>query len=342
MSLLEIRDLMITFQTQRGLLPAVSGIDIEAQAGEIVGVVGESGCGKTVTALSVMGLLPDRARTSGEILLDGTDLLGLTPEEMRRTRGTRISMIFQEPMAALNPVLTVGRQLTEPLVRIMGIGESEATEQAVRMLETVHVSGARERLSAYPHQLSGGLCQRVMIAMALIRQPRLLIADEPTTALDVTIQAQILDLLRELRDRTGTAILLITHDLGVVAELCDRVYVMYAGHVMEQGNVYQIFDDPMHPYAYGLMRSMPEAGRANTGREELYSIPGTVPDLMNMPSGCPFCPRCAESGPLCREILPQLVRISKGHAVRCWKYVGTHRAHDADRTEEREGARVAR
>ncbi len=342
MGLLEIRDLKIKFATQRGPLSAVSGVDIEARAGEIVGIVGESGCGKTVTALSVMGLLPERTRTSGKILLEGENLLTLTPEEMRRVRGTHISMIFQEPISALNPVLTIGHQLTEPLVRIMGLGQAEATEQAVRMLETVHVSAARERLSAFPHQLSGGLCQRVMIAMALIRQPRLLIADEPTTALDVTIQAQILHLLRELRDRTGTAILLITHDLGVVAELCDRVYVMYAGHIMERGNVYQIFDDPLHPYAYGLMRSMPDAGRDSADHGELYSIPGTVPDLANMPPGCPFRPRCEQSGPLCREILPPVVRISKEHAVRCWKYVDTHHAHGTQWAEERGGVHAER
>lgn len=329
MPLLGIRNLQITFETRRGRLRAVSGVDIEAGGGEIVGVVGESGCGKTVTALSVMGLLPERARADGEILLDGENLLAYTPEEMRRARGTRISMIFQEPVTALNPVLTIGRQLTEPLVRVMGLGQAEATERAVRMLETVRVSAARERLSAFPHQLSGGLCQRVMIAMALIRQPRLLIADEPTTALDVTIQAQILSLLRELRDRTGTAILLITHDLGVVAELCDRVYVMYAGHIMEQGSVYQIFDDPLHPYAYGLMRSMPETGRHASAGRELYSIPGAVPDLADMPPGCPFSPRCRDAGPRCRETLPALARVSEGHAARCWQYA------DAANEEER-------
>lgn len=318
MPLLEIDDLKVSFSTSRGKLVAVSGVNLTAEEGEIVGVVGESGCGKTVSALSIVGLLPERGSARGRVALDGTDLLALSPEEMRLARGEKISMIFQEPMAALNPVLTIERQICEPLVR-NGVPAASARARAVEMLELVRVSNPTERMASYPHQLSGGLCQRVMIAMALIREPRLLIADEPTTALDVTIQAQILDLLRDLRDRTGTAILLITHDLCVVAEVCDKVYVMYAGHVMEEGSVYQLFDSPMHPYTNGLMMSMPNAPSA-TERTPLYSIPGMVPGLHDMPPGCPFSPRCPGRFEICERMLPPLARISESHAVRCWKY----------------------
>lgn len=316
MALLEIRGLAAGFRRAHGTLPVVRGVDISVGAGEAVGVVGESGCGKTVTSLAVMGLLSQNAEVSGEILFDGRDLLALSREEMRRVRGSRIAMIFQEPAAALDPVLTIGRQLTEQLIR-SGASRAAAEERALQMLEAVRVSGGRARLKSYPHELSGGLCQRVMIAMALMQSPSLLIADEPTTALDVTIQAQILRLLLDLRESTGAAIMLITHDLGVVAEVCDRVCVMYAGQVVESAGVCEIFDEPLHPYTYGLMRSMPRPG-ARPEQGELFSIPGTPPTPDELPDGCSFAPRCPEARPICRSSQPELCGAK--HTVRCWKY----------------------
>ena len=319
MNLLEVRDLKVRFHTARGVLPAVSGVSISAKEGEIVGLVGESGCGKTVTALSVLGLVPENGSAAGEISFEGRDLLKLSPDEMRAVRGDRVSMIFQEPMTALNPVLTIGFQLCEPLILHRGVSREEARKRALEVLDLVQVPNAADRMACYPHQLSGGLCQRAMIAMALICEPDLLIADEPTTALDVTIQAQILSLIGGLRSRLGTAILMITHDLGVIAELCDRVYVMYAGYVMEEADVFALFDAPLHPYTFGLMRSMPgaETRRSASG---LYSIPGIVPDLPGLPRGCPFAPRCDRSLDICHRELPDLIPASGGHAVRCWLY----------------------
>ena len=317
MNLLEIRDLKVQFDTARGVLPAVSGVSLSARKGEIVGVVGESGCGKTVTALSVLGLVPDNGSASGEIAFEGRDLLKLSADEMRAVRGDRVSMIFQEPMTALNPVLTIGFQLCEPLILHRGVSREEARRRALEVLNLVQVPNAEGRMACYPHQLSGGLCQRAMIAMALICEPDLLIADEPTTALDVTIQAQILSLIGDLRSRLGTAILMITHDLGVIAELCDRVYVMYAGYVMEEADVFALFDAPLHPYTFGLMRSMPGAA-TKRGAEGLYSIPGIVPDLLNLPRGCPFASRCNQGMDICRRRLPELIPIADGHFVRCW------------------------
>lgn len=317
--MLEIRNLRVTFDTAAGQVPAVSGADIRMAKSEIVGLVGESGCGKTVTALSAMGLLSYRGRADGEILLDGEDLLTKTPGEMLRIRGNRVSMIFQEPMTALNPVMTIGRQICEPLILHRGATAESARKRAIEALDMVHVPRAASRLKNYPHQLSGGLCQRVMIAMALICEPELLIADEPTTALDVTIQAQILDLLTGLRGRTGAAILMITHDLGVVAELCDRVYVMYAGHVMEQADVFELFGNPLHPYTSGLLRSLPRVDARPSDEEKLYSIPGMVPNLLRLPRGCPFEPRCESADEKCRDALPPVFFPKKGHAVRCWR-----------------------
>ncbi len=321
-SLLEIRNLRVEFETAAGRVPAVSGASIRMAKGEIVGLVGESGCGKTVTALSTMGLIPHRGHAGGEILLDGENLLAKTGDEMRHIRGNRVSMIFQEPMTALNPVMTIGRQLCEPLVLHKGASVESARKRAVEALDLVRVPQAASRLKNYPHQLSGGLCQRVMIAMALICEPELLIADEPTTALDVTIQAQILDLLTGLRERTGTAILMITHDLGVVAELCDRVYVMYAGHVMESAGVFELFDDPRHPYTSGLLRSLPRVDARSKDEEDLYSIPGMVPNLLALPAGCPFEPRCDVAMERCRTELPPFFRANDGHAARCWREEG--------------------
>lgn len=318
-NLLEIRDLQICFRGASGELSAVSGVGLSIQPGEIVGLVGESGCGKTVTSLSIMGLLPDRGDVSGEIVFNGDNLLSKTHKDMRNIRGNTVSMIFQEPMTALNPVMTIGRQLCEPLMLHKNASREEAWKRAVEALELVQVPQAETRMKSYPHQLSGGLCQRVMIAMALICEPQLLIADEPTTALDVTIQAQILSLLRDLRRKLDTSILMITHDLGVVAELCDRVYVMYAGHVMEQAEVFELFDNPAHPYTSGLLRSLPRLDTGKNGEaDELYSIPGMVPNLRDLPKGCPFEPRCGVSFDRCREALPPLYKIRKGHAARCW------------------------
>lgn len=324
--LLEVNDLRVTFETAAGRVTAVSGIDFRMEKGEIAGLVGESGCGKTVTALSTIGLIPHRGAASGEILLGGENLLAKTPDEMRRIRGNRVSMIFQEPMTALNPVMTIGRQLCEPLVLHRGVSVEAAMKRAAEALDMVHVPQAASRLKNYPHQLSGGLCQRVMIAMALICEPELLIADEPTTALDVTIQAQILDLIADLRKRTGAAILMITHDLGVVAELCDRVYVMYAGHVLESANVFELFDNPRHPYTSGLLRSLPRVdGRIDDG-DTLYSIPGMVPNLLDLPAGCPFEPRCGVSFEKCGASLPPFFHKDEGHPVRCWREGDTHHA----------------
>ncbi len=319
MRLLDVKNLCVEFPSSARTVRAVSGVDFEIRAGEIVGLVGESGCGKTMTSLSVMGLLPPRARVSGEVRYEDRDLLRLPPEKMRDIRGDRISMIFQEPMSALNPVLTVERQICEPLILHRGASREEARAQALDLLQLVQVPQARERLRAYPHQLSGGLCQRVMIAMALICQPALLIADEPTTALDVTIQAQILSLLVDLRERLGTTILMITHDLGVVAELCERVYVMYAGRVVESADVYTLFDAPLHPYTAGLMRSIPTMDD-RAGGDALYSIPGMVPSLDDLPEGCAFAPRCPEARQACTAAVPPLLEIAAGRTVRCWKY----------------------
>lgn len=318
MNLLNINDLMVRFNTSRGILSVVCGVSISARKGEIVGLVGESGCGKTMTALSVMGLVPQNGNAQGSILFEGKDILKLSDYQMRSVRGDRISMIFQEPMTALNPVLTVGFQLCEPLMLHRHVSREEARLRALEVLDLVQVPNAAERMKCYPHQLSGGLCQRVMIAMALICEPDLLIADEPTTALDVTIQAQILSLIGDLRHKFDTAILMITHDLGVIAELCDKVYVMYAGHVMEEADVFSLFDTPLHPYTTGLMRSMPDIGLRCRGDEGLYSIPGIVPNLLELPRGCPFAPRCDRCLDICRNELPPLVPVSTKHAVRCW------------------------
>lgn len=319
MGLVDIENLRVTFDTAAGTFPAVSGVDLSIERSEIVGLVGESGCGKTVTALSMLALLSENGRATGKIRLEGENLLEKSKDEMRRIRGNRISMIFQEPMTALNPVMTIGRQLCEPLMRHGGVSGRKARARAERALDMVRVPRPAERMNNYPHQLSGGLCQRVMIAMALICDPILLVADEPTTALDVTIQAQILSLLTDLRERIETAILLITHDLGVVAELCDRVYVMYAGYVVEQADVFALFENPQHPYTSGLLASLP---RLDGDGQILHCIPGMVPNLLEMPPGCPFEPRCSEAMEICKRSIPPLVATSDRHAVRCWRRQG--------------------
>jgi peptide/nickel transport system ATP-binding protein len=323
--LLEVRGLRTTFHTRDGVVRAVDGIDFEVHRGEIMGLVGESGCGKSVTSLSIMRLVarPGRIET-GQIVFDGQDLLTLKDDEMRRMRGERISMIFQQPTSSLNPVWDVGTQIEEVLRIHRGMKGKAAEGRARDLLRMVGIPDPQRRLNAYPHEMSGGMAQRVMIAMALACEPELLIADEPTTALDVTIQAQILDLMRNLRDETGTAIIFITHDLGVVAEMCDRVAVMYAGEIVEQTDVVSLFREPLHPYTRGLIGSIPVIGEV---REELSVIPGVVPNLIDLPKGCRFAPRCAAREPegvdLALEVQPKLMPVSADHAVRCWLY------HDA-------------
>ncbi len=323
--LLEIKGLRTSFYTRDGVVRAVDGIDFHVDRGEIMGLVGESGCGKSVTSLSVMRLVAKPGRIEGgEILFDGQDLLKLSNDQMRRIRGERISMIFQQPQSSLNPVWDVGKQIAEVLEIHRGLKRGAARARALELLKMVGIPDPTRRLSAYPHEMSGGMAQRVMIAMALACEPELLIADEPTTALDVTIQAQILDLMRNLRDETGTAIVLITHDLGVVAEMCDRVAVMYAGEIVEQTDVTTLFRRPMHPYTRGLIGSIPVVGQV---QDQLAVIPGNVPNLIDLPKGCRFAPRCLtrieENVSLATEVHPELLPISPGHDVRCWLY------HDA-------------
>lgn len=322
-NLLEIRGLKTQFFTRKCVIPAVDGIDMDVKRGTVTGLVGESGCGKSMTALSIMGLVPGPAGkiVGGRILFEGVDLTQKNYASMSEIRGKDISMIFQEPMTALNPVYTIERQVGEALRIHSSLGKEIIRERVVEMLDLVGVPEPRSRMRAFPHQLSGGLRQRVMIAMALICDPKLLIADEPTTALDVTIQAQILDLMLNLMKRLDTSIILITHDLGVVAEVCDEVNVMYAGKIVEQGSVYDIFDSPGHPYTWGLLRSIPKIDERSQGRR-LYNIEGMVPPLNDLPRGCRFAPRCGRAGPVCREREPGLVPVGDGHFVRCWRVQG--------------------
>ncbi len=320
--LLEIRGLRTSFKTRDGSVKAVDGIDFHVDRGEIMGLVGESGCGKSVTALSIMRLVAKPGRIdSGEIVFDGQNLLTLSDEAIRKVRGNRISMIFQQPTSSLNPVWDVGRQIEEVLQIHRGMKGTAAEARALELLRMVGIPDPVRRLKAFPHEMSGGMAQRVMIAMALACEPELLIADEPTTALDVTIQAQILDLIRNLRDETGTAIVLITHDLGVVAEMCDRVAVMYAGEIVEHSDVTTLFREPRHPYTQGLIGSIPVVGAV---RDELSVIPGNVPNLIELPGGCRFAPRCVtrvrENVPHCLDIHPELRPIGQDHDGRCWLY----------------------
>ena len=323
-SILEVRDLHTQFNTLDGVVRAVDGVSFEVAKGETLGIVGESGCGKSVTAMSILRLIPPETGriASGSIKFEGEELTTLPEEAIKRLRGHRISMIFQEPMTSLNPVLTVGTQIAENVVRHMGVPWRAARDRACEMLDLVRIADARRRLDEYPHQLSGGMRQRVMIAMALSCDPQVLIADEPTTALDVTIQAQILQLMLELKERTGTAIVLITHDLGVVAETTERVVVMYAGRKVEEAPVEALFDAPGHPYTRGLMRAIPrldvEADAAGT-RPRLQEIPGLVPRLTQPIPGCAFAPRCGFATERCRSAPPPLVETGAGHTVACWE-----------------------
>ena len=316
-NILEIKNLHTYFYTDSGVIKSVDGVDIELREGTTLGIVGESGSGKSVTALSVMGLLMGTTGkvAEGEILFEGRDLTKLDDEERRKMRGEKISMIFQEPMTSLNPVMKIGDQITECILMHNNISKQEAWDKAVEMLKLTGVPRVERMMKEYPFQLSGGQRQRVMIAMALVCKPKILIADEPTTALDVTIQAQILDLMENLKQKTGTSILFIAHDLGVVAEVCDDVVVMYSGRVVEKGDVRSIFASPSHPYTKGLLASIPKLGEC---AEELESIPGNVPNPKYMPQGCKFAPRCSCAFDKCREEEPGFYDVGEGHMSRCW------------------------
>jgi oligopeptide/dipeptide ABC transporter ATP-binding protein len=316
--LLEVRGLRTHFASERGEVRAVDGVDFRLERGRTLGIVGESGCGKSVTALSIMGLVPQPPGriAGGEVRFEGEDLLQAPVQRLRDLRGDQLSMIFQEPMTSLNPAFQVGGQIAEAILRHKNVNKSGAEEQAVDMLRKVRIPSPETRAGEYPHQLSGGMRQRVMIAMALACNPKLLIADEPTTALDVTIQAQILELMRALREELGTAIILITHDLGVIAELADDVIVMYAGKVVERCAVPRLFAEPQHPYTIGLLGSIP---RLDLEQERLSAIEGFVPDAAAMPAGCRFHPRCPFSVARCREASPELKAVLPGHFVACWR-----------------------
>jgi peptide/nickel transport system ATP-binding protein len=324
MALLDIKGLKTHFQTDDGWLHAVDGVDLSIDAGETLGVVGESGCGKSVTAMSVLKLIPmpPGRIVAGQILWQGRDLVPMAAEEMRRIRMKEIAIVFQEPMTSLNPVYTVGEQIGEALRLHEGLSRRAATARAVEMLERVHIPTPERRVNDYPHQFSGGMRQRVMIAMALSCSPRLLIADEPTTALDVTIQAQILDLLAELKAEFGMAVMLITHAMGVVAEVAQRVVVMYAGKVVEQAPVAELFARPRHPYTQGLIRSIPRIDTAATHKLRLETIAGTVPKLIAPPEGCRFAPRCRHAVAACTQATPPLREVAPGHRAACILDIG--------------------
>ena len=316
---MEVRHLTTRFNTEEGVVHAVNDISYTLHEGETLGVVGESGCGKTVHALSIMNLIPQPpGEVEGEVIFRGRDLFKLSKNEQRLVRGAEIAMVFQDPMTSLNPVLTIGRQITEALKLHLGMDNQQARERAAELLSMVGIPSAKERLDDYPHQFSGGMRQRVMIAMGLSCNPQLLIADEPTTALDVTIQAQILDLVRRLRDKIGMAMIWISHDLGVVAGLADTVQVMYAGHIVERGSAKDVYRDSRHPYTVGLLGSLP---RLDQKRERLFSIKGSPPDMRFLPKGCPFAPRCPWAREQCLEENPALRPVpdgSEGHTMACW------------------------
>ncbi len=317
--LLKVEDLVTTFYTDDAVVRAVDGVSFEVKPGQVLGLVGESGCGKSVASLSIMRLIhyPPGKIEGGKILLEDRDLLTFSEKNMRRIRGNEIAMIFQEPMTSLNPVYTIGNQITEVIHLHQGMDRSAAWKEAGRMLELVGIPRPNEVLENYPHQLSGGMRQRAMIAMALSCNPKLLIADEPTTALDVTIQAQILELMKDIKDRINTSIIFITHDLGVIAEMADHVVVMYSGKVVESSDVESLFKNPLHPYTSGLIRSKP---RLEEEKEVLDYIPGNVPNPSDMPEGCAFPPRCSEAMDICSREVPDLLESKPRHLVRCWLY----------------------
>ncbi len=316
--LLDVRDLRVQFETLEGIVHAVNGVSFSVRPGQTLGIVGESGCGKSVSVLSVMRLVPQPPGRilSGQVVFDGRDLLRLSPTEMQQVRGKDISMIFQDPMTSLNPVLTIGRQIGETMMVHKGLDEKQARQASLELLEHVGIPNPAMRLDDYPHHFSGGMRQRVMIAMALSCKPRLLIADEPTTALDVTIQVQILDLVKQLRDQLGMAVIWISHDLAVIAEIADRVAVMYSGYLVEEADVFELYRQPLHPYTLALLHSLP---RMDTGElDKLASIPGSPPDTTRLPAGCPFAPRCTCAIPRCRSENPPLVEVAPDHRSACW------------------------
>lgn len=317
---LSVRDLEVNFRIEKGTATAVGGVSFDVFPGEVLGIVGESGSGKSVTALSLLRLIPDPPGkiAAGEIVMNGINLLDLSYDQMRDVRGNQIAMIFQEPMTALNPVFTVGMQVMETVLTHEKVTKQEARDRAINMLEAVGIPDAGKRLNDYPHQFSGGMRQRVMIAMALVCHPTILIADEPTTALDVTTQAQILELMLELKSKQeGASIILITHDLAVVAETCHRVIVMYGGKIQEVGTAEQLFHNPQHPYTKGLLASLPASAERNEKQKRLYTIPGNVPSIRELPTGCKFCTRCAEVMDRCHKEEPPLHQLSEGQSVRC-------------------------
>ena len=328
--LLEVRNLKTYFYTEAGVVKAVDGVDLYVNPGEVLGLVGESGCGKSVTSFSIMRLVGVPGKIiEGEILFEGMDVLKLPESQMVKMRGNRMSMIFQQPQSSLNPVFMVADQVAEVLQIHQNLTKANSWDRAVELLRLVGIPDAERKARAFPHEMSGGQAQRVMIAMALALNPQLLIADEPTTALDVTIQAQILDLMRDLRTRMGTSVILITHDMGVIAEMVDRVAVMYAGRIVEESSVIPLFDNPLHPYTKGLLGSIPVLGKV---LDKLEVIPGSVPNLVNLPTGCRFAPRCLarveHNLKICTEQEPDLIEAASGHKVRCWLYQssGEHKA----------------
>ncbi|MBS4209281.1 ABC transporter ATP-binding protein [Bacillus sp. FJAT-50079] len=317
-NILEVKDLHVSFQTYAGEVQAVRGVDFVVKEGETIAIVGESGCGKSVTAKSIMKLLPSPPvhYKQGSIIFDRKNLLAASEKEMQKIRGNQISMIFQDPMTSLNPTSKVGNQIIEALMRHNNIGKKAAVEKALHLLQLVGIPQPEKRIAQYPHEYSGGMRQRAMIAIALACNPRLLIADEPTTALDVTIQAQILELMKEIQEQTGTSIILITHDLGVVAEMCDRVIVMYAGQVVETGTVEELFAQPQHPYTKGLLRSVPRLDMDK--KQPLTPIIGTPPDLIDPPKGCPFYARCEFAMNVCKDHQPEIQEVNNEQSASCW------------------------
>ena len=336
--LLEVKNLKTYFFTEDGIVKAVDGVDFEVNQGEVLGLVGESGCGKSVTSLSIMRLVGVPGKVvEGQVLFSGRDLLKLPESEMVHMRGNRISMIFQQPQSSLNPVFTVGDQVAEVLQIHQNMTKEASWKRAIELLSLVGIPDAANRAKSYPHEVSGGQAQRVMIAMALALVPELLIADEPTTALDVTIQAQILDVIRDMRKKLGSSVILITHDLGIIAEMADRVAVMYAGQIVEQAPVGELFEHPRHPYTQGLIASIPILGRVT---EKLEVIPGSVPNLVNLPVGCRFAPRCKFAMKVCTEEAPSLLQAGSEHLVRCFLYESRGN-HAAPQTADVTGAQKA-
>jgi oligopeptide transport system ATP-binding protein len=318
--ILDVENLQVSFHTYAGEVKSVRGVDFHLNKGETLAIVGESGCGKTVTSKAIMRLLPEpmpaEIKKDSKIIFDGKDILKMNEKELRGLRGSDISMIFQDPMTSLNPTMTVGKQISESLVIHRGMNKAEAMKEAIKMLDLVNIPNADKRAHQYPHEFSGGMRQRAMIAIALACNPKILIADEPTTALDVTIQAQIMDLIRDLQNKLGTAVILITHDLGVVADTADRIQVMYAGQIIERGTVEEIFANPQHPYTWALLQSVPRLDTKN--KDTLYALNGTPPDLIKPPIGCPFAARCEYCMQICLEEMPEVTNVVNDHQVSCW------------------------